>query len=544
MLANRLVKQTWVPMLLAWTAAFFSYAVPAMAQEKKDEQTKPAKQTSLKISKETTFIVQPLTDEGYVDYVAAANEMNSKGVTPTNNYEVVMRRVLGPKEIGVISDEYHRMLGIDVPKPPFMPRIQVDIDEFERALDGPWESKDCPGVDRFLTKNATFLDALVEGSRLTGYYIPYVSPGDDPNMPRMIAVLLPSVQSQRAIARLLTMRCNLRINDGDLDGAWSDTIAMYRMSRHCGKGMTLIEMLVGCALDSMAFNNASRILDHELLTDVLCKQMWKDISALPEPSSVAEKISLGERLMGLDAMQTMSRATNPIKAFGMLRDLSGMNPPREEKLVVFQGPAPEEKQKQKLANQAQGAAEFGIDWNVAAVMMNRWYDRLGKAATEENYLKRRALHDAINADIEKLRKSVPQSAAGMIWKAAGGKKAMGETFGSILVTLLIPAVDAATRAHMEAIQRNDILKIAIAAETVYKRSGRYPEKLENLIPEFIEKVPPDRLSPKPLTYRTSERSMVVYSLGRNAKDDLGRGYSDHGDREDVSWDDVVVRIKN
>jgi hypothetical protein len=58
---------------------------------------------------------------------------------------------------------------------------------------------------------------------------------------------------------------------------------------------------------------------------------------------------------------------------------------------------------------------------------------------------------------------------------------------------------------------------------IYKsRSGRYPETLEALIPDFLKKVPTDPFTGKPLVYRRDGEGFIVYSLGSNLKDDGGR----------------------
>jgi len=65
------------------------------------------------ISKQTTYITEPLRKDGYVNYVAALNQRFRAGVTPDNNAAVPFLKALGPGEIGPkYRDEYCRMLGI------------------------------------------------------------------------------------------------------------------------------------------------------------------------------------------------------------------------------------------------------------------------------------------------------------------------------------------------------------------------------------------------------------------------------------------------
>jgi hypothetical protein len=63
---------------------------------------------------------------------------------------------------------------------------------------------------------------------------------------------------------------------------------------------------------------------------------------------------------------------------------------------------------------------------------------------------------------------------------------------------------------------------AIALHRYKLRHGKYPEKLETLLPEFISEAPYDCFSGKPLCYRRNEDgSFLLYSVGEDCKDDGG-----------------------
>ena len=65
------------------------------------------------ISKETTYITEPLRPDGYPDYLAALNRLGSEGVTPENNAVVPLVLAFGPDKIASESREkFFKMLGI------------------------------------------------------------------------------------------------------------------------------------------------------------------------------------------------------------------------------------------------------------------------------------------------------------------------------------------------------------------------------------------------------------------------------------------------
>jgi ABC-type transport system involved in multi-copper enzyme maturation permease subunit len=70
--------------------------------------------------------------------------------------------------------------------------------------------------------------------------------------------------------------------------------------------------------------------------------------------------------------------------------------------------------------------------------------------------------------------------------------------------------------------------VALAAERFRRRHGRWPERLGELVPDFLEKVPADPFGGGPLRCRRLDDGLVIYSVGPDARDDGGdvRGVPD------------------
>ncbi len=92
--------------------------------------------------------------------------------------------------------------------------------------------------------------------------------------------------------------------------------------------------------------------------------------------------------------------------------------------------------------------------------------------------------------------------------------------------LFLPAMDAATTAAVRAEASNCAAVTFLAVERYRHKHKKLPERLEQLVPEFLEAVPADPYNGKLLRYVVRDGQPIVYSVGKNRKDDGGHGYED------------------
>ena len=93
---------------------------------------------------------------------------------------------------------------------------------------------------------------------------------------------------------------------------------------------------------------------------------------------------------------------------------------------------------------------------------------------------------------------------------------------SIFAQLLFPAISKAVLRVAGAQTDVDFAVIACALERHRRAQGQYPATLEELRPEFIEKIPHDIVSGEPLHYsRGSADSFTLYAVGFDEKDNNG-----------------------
>jgi hypothetical protein len=110
-----------------------------------------------------------------------------------------------------------------------------------------------------------------------------------------------------------------------------------------------------------------------------------------------------------------------------------------------------------------------------------------------------------------------------------------DPLGQILARLLLlPPKAAAHARHVSMISGLRATRIVLAIVMFKRDEGRLPQKLDELTPKYLDKIPDDPFDGKQMKYRVNaDGTWVVYSVSYDGKDDggvedpkLGRGKPD------------------
>ena len=486
--------------------------------------------SKLKFTREITRVTKHKTKSGLPDYAAAINEHFGAGVKPEENGAILLYQALGPNPEGTRQpDEFFELMGMRRPAdgPYFEPfgrglsaeRARELIDtEFDIAMNRPWSKDEFPEVFKWLRANARFVAKAVEGASRPKYFSPLVVPEDDGESQGLIATLLPGIQESRSLARFLMCRAMLNIKEGNGNAAWADLMAMHRLGCMIGKGPTLIESLVGIAINQIGAKGAAIYLDQIELSAGQLARCRKDIASLPPMPDMIEQLDWCERMMFLDCVLLLG--VGQTEALG----LAGARVPGADEGVV----------KTILTR----LAIVSVDWNTAMKTGNEMYDRLIVAMKKRTFKEREAALTEIDAIIDKTRQNT--SFAGflkVVSETGSSRAAMSEMVANMMVGLLRPAVRAVNGARERATQTRHNLEVAFALAEWKTKNGSYPDSLADLVPAYFDKVPQDGFAGTPLNYQLEGDGFLIYSIGRNLEDEGGRWFDD-----EPRGDDPRVRI--
>jgi type II secretory pathway pseudopilin PulG len=124
--------------------------------------------------------------------------------------------------------------------------------------------------------------------------------------------------------------------------------------------------------------------------------------------------------------------------------------------------------------------------------------------------------------------------------AALEREARHQTPENVLAAMLLPAITPAVRKFAYAQESVDLARVACALERYRLAHGVYPESLDVLAPQFIDKLPHDVINGQPLQYHPEANGQfVLYSVGWNETDDDGEVGLTKNNNVDTSTGDWV-----
>jgi len=339
----------------------------------------------------------------------------------------------------------------------------------------PWD--DLEAVEALLRKYDASLGAMHEAAELDGAACYPVEFGDG------FFMLLDHVQRVRGGARLLTLQAHVAAHRGDPRGAARSIRAIFSLARSLEREPVLVSLMVRLACDGIAREQLKKLLPSVGFSDADLARLQDVLRAIDYHDGLYRGM-LGERAMGIHTFENPnpSEEENPIPAGGFWRFTQG------------------------------GGFVFYLEHMGGLVVAAKqpWPQALRAA-------------DQAEAKLDDL--------------AAGASPLTKVTH--VFPLLLAPAIGAAFEATARNVAMNGAADAAIAIELYRRRHGKLPERLKQLVPDFLPQIPTDPFDGQPLKYVVREEEYLIYSVGRDRVDNGGTADPEHADFEP----DMVFRVR-
>jgi hypothetical protein len=159
-----------------------------------------------------------------------------------------------------------------------------------------------------------------------------------------------------------------------------------------------------------------------------------------------------------------------------------------------------------------------VDWNIALIEGNRWFDRIVQTCRIPDRVARSSAFEQIEVELKDLELEKKRRRGPAILLS---RTVRSEVVASIFVSLMLPAAAAAMNAEDRANTMLDLTRLAAVLAVFRAEHGTYPEKLDELVPGVVDKLPVDLYRGVPFVYHRTDDGYLLYSTGENGVDDGG-----------------------
>ncbi|UCC23329.1 MAG: hypothetical protein JSW23_04560 [Planctomycetota bacterium] len=355
-------------------------------------------------------------------------------------------------------------------------------------------------IERWLNDNKEIFDLVTAGTDKPYYWQEYKET-EGREGEGMISVIMPNLGEFRKITYALQWRAWLSAEKGLYDEALEDAMACYRLGRHLKPDKTIIEQLVGIAIEALALKTVRDIISEQKTDSAALAALQQDLEQITANESFVISVKT-ERLFMYDEIQRCFTEDRLGHGHIYLPRITGLiemtESGRGEKGTWFDSFCAD------LVYYLQCGGLIFIHPNKKETLRtaNEFYDYFEQLAVK-SAAQMNAEREAIDTKFEKL-------------------------FGkNVLMRTLAPAL----RRVIEQGNCNSTevrATVAVVAILRYQQdTGSYPESLEELITAgYLEELPLDSFSDKPLVYKKTDGDFILYSVGRNCIDDGGQVWRD------------------
>jgi hypothetical protein len=311
-----------------------------------------------------------------------------------------------------------------------------------------------------------------------------------------INLQLPPYATLKAAAYALDASAAAAIHQGDFDGALSNLRAMRQLERDLAEDPVLIQQLVRLSCAGMVNRRAWDLLQAGDWSDAQLAELQKALSSEDLASAVVRAIE-AERAMTLGWLAHVPGT--------VMNTPMAATPDFAERLLA------------------------GVGSIVGRLAWFAWGDRNTAHYLEstqrllENH-RAAARQHSMQAVLSDPRLA-PSAPTGMNW------------LRTRVARSLVPATENHMRRAFHCETERSLTDCGIALRRFHLVKGRLPENLDELVPEYLEQVPIDRMDGRPLRYRLNgDDAFVLWSIGDDLKDGGGDGtWEKHSGNDPSLW---------
>lgn len=379
--------------------------------------------------------------------------------------------------------------------------------EFTEADAKAWKTTDYPLLAEYLAANQTQLDQLVAIADLPAYYAPILSVA---NPPSLMSASFAVEYRLPYLAKCLGLRGMNKLAEGDFAGATTDLLAIHKLARLIAVGSPLdVSGAKAHWVDAHGFAAEQAMLQSGLLSTEQAEAYLAALRKLPPMPAAKTAADVGERLVIQQEVEMLRDSDLALASF-------------------FDWDMVEHKDEVAKLRKA------NVNWDLAIQRANEIQDKTVAVLSIDDREKQMQAIVELDESADMWLDDLEDDETTLVEAIAKDREGASRWFGeSVAMALRANAWQRVHTEHRGSVRR-DFTIIGLALVAYQQRHGAYPDKLAQLVPEFLPSLPVDTHSGKEFAYEKSpEGGVRLISWGANMVPNQG----------DFRDDDVSLDLK-
>lgn len=318
---------------------------------------------------------------------------------------------------------------------------------------------------------------------------------------------LPHLGKARGMAQLLMLEARLHQRNGNLAKALKNSLDVIKLGHDCGTNRIILSKLVDNSLCGISGVVLKDLVRSEDLRPAVAKKTLEDLLKLEKKAVSAREVLEGEIVLSKSALRWMLKEMEKEADKEGNRDLWNQM-----------------QQEEHWINLLRKEFDLLIEEYFATIIIFVEKGDYQAVSTFVDICSERMEADELSIfDIPRANERVAQKMA------------------EIFANMLLPAVRHSLF-HFGRYQAKERLTIGTLAIRLFQmEKGRWPQNLDELVPEYLDEVPLDPFGLKPLNYKKREGKWIIYSIGPDGKDDGGIKEYVYGEAEEGT--DLIYMVE-
>jgi hypothetical protein len=476
---------------------------------------------NVRVSRETTYITQPLAADGYPDYERYLADRDSPKLPPEKNFGFLLSGLVGNEsltneayaalnaELGQLPDRQIGALSkfdvqlTDIFANPIRRTKVLPIEGSVERILSPYfllSGKGIKKAEGWTQTNSESLGLLINGLEASlGYYLPQSTLLNGRRDPATFH----SVDSANMLFDLGRSADFIAQVDFNFTPESARTLRFLRaqqaLAEMANRQSSSSEVYVAYRMFQALLRNYRLMTVFQNVPEKQIRAIARQVGQLPKELGFRQAISDYSRILMLDAVLAVQDEAYWPEEAGATEDASEF----EQATVTM-------RRIKRL---------IPVDWNLALKRTNEIFDALAAALKTENSVDRELKIQEIETNAE-ASEATFKNQAKLLATIASGPEAGAREFANMFFSVngpdfeLILSADARYRIDLQ------LTKIVILLKLYYFKHGAYPDSLAEL-PRVDPPIDKDCFRAAPLVYRRTSDGYLLYSLGANGCDNAG-----------------------